>query len=126
MLSNLDNPRGTDRHLIGHAFSEPAGLIKGMGLSDACAKSIESTDPLPAELRNFQLRNSHDRCEGAPALFGGCSMSGDVPGSSPIQGGLLAPYPIIQAMLRGLMARGGSFGIPGRTSLQGLDASSSN
>ena len=89
-----------------------------MGLSDACAKSIESTDPLPAELRNFQLRNSHDRCEGAPALFGGCSMSGDVPGSSPIQGGPLAPYPITQAMWRGLNGAGGSFDIPGRTSFQ--------
>ena len=54
MLSNLDNPRGTDSHLIGHAFSEPAGLIRGMGLSDACAKSIESTDSVPANC-NAQL-----------------------------------------------------------------------
>ena len=32
MLSNLDNPRGTDSHIIGHALSEPAGLIRGMGV----------------------------------------------------------------------------------------------
>ena len=31
-LSNLDNPRGTDSHIIGHAFSEPAGLIRGKGV----------------------------------------------------------------------------------------------
>ena len=35
-ISNLDNPRGTDSHIIGHAFSEPPGLIRGMGLSVAC------------------------------------------------------------------------------------------
>ena len=54
-----------------------------------------------------QLRNSHDRCEGALVLFGGCSMSGDAPGSSPILDGLLAPYPIIQAMWRALNGAGG-------------------
>ena len=59
MLSNLDNPRGTDSHIIGHAFSEPAGLIRGMGLSDACAKSIESTDSVPANCarRNCATEN---------------------------------------------------------------------
>ena len=31
-LSNLDNPRGTESHLIGHAFSEPAGLITCRGV----------------------------------------------------------------------------------------------
>ena len=60
MLSNLDNPRGTDSHIIGHAFSEPAGLIRDMGLSDACAKSIESTDSVPA---NCAMRNRRGRNE---------------------------------------------------------------
>jgi hypothetical protein len=31
-LSNLDNPWGTNSHLIGHAFSEPAGLITCRGV----------------------------------------------------------------------------------------------
>ena len=58
MLSNLDNPRGTDSHIIGHALSEPAGLIRGMGLSDACAKSIESTDSVPATCATTRRKNS--------------------------------------------------------------------
>ena len=54
MLSNLDNPRGTDSHIIGHAFSEPAGLIRGMGLSDACA----TTDSVPATCATTRRKNS--------------------------------------------------------------------
>ena len=68
MLSNLDNPRGTDSHLIGHAFSEPAGLIRGMGLSDACAKSIESTDSVPA---NCAIRNCATENE---VVVGACPL----------------------------------------------------
>ena len=40
-LSNLDDPRGTDSHIIGHAFSEPPDLIRAMGLGLSVASKID-------------------------------------------------------------------------------------
>ena len=42
-LSNLDNPRGTDSHIIGHALSEPAGLITCRGVG-GCMRKIDRID----------------------------------------------------------------------------------
>ena len=44
-LSNLDNPRGTDSHIIGHAFSEPAGLITCRGVG-GCMQNRLIPSPL--------------------------------------------------------------------------------
>ena len=57
-LSNLDNPRGTESHIIGHAFSEPARLIRGQGVGRGV--HAKSTDSVPA---NCAMRNRPDRNE---------------------------------------------------------------
>ena len=44
-LSNLDNPRGTDSHIIGHAFSEPPGLITCRGVG-GCMQNRLIPSPL--------------------------------------------------------------------------------
>ena len=67
-LSNLDNPRGTDGHIIGHAFSEPPRLIRGQGVRGVHAKSLIPSPPSDCGRAGKSRREMGGQVVGASVL----------------------------------------------------------
>ena len=67
-LSNLDNPRGTDSHIIGHAFSEPPGLIRGMGVGGCMQNRLIPSPLSDCGRAGKSRREMGGQVAGAPVL----------------------------------------------------------
>ena len=67
-LWNLDNPRGTESHLIGHAFSEPAGLIRGMGVGGCMQNRLIPSPLSDCGRAGKSRREMGGQVAGAPVL----------------------------------------------------------
>ena len=67
-LSNLDNPRGTDSHIIGHAFSEPPRLIRGQGVGGCMQNRLIPSPLSDCGRARKSRREMGGQVAGAPVL----------------------------------------------------------